>query len=263
MPSSPPDTASLPGMADPAIGTKPRRAMVLAAGLGKRMRPLTLTLPKPLVAVGGRTMLDHALDRLADAGVAEAVVNTHWLGDRIADHLAARPAPPRVTLSPEAELLETAGGIRNALPLLGDDPIFTVNADIVWLDGPQSALERLARFWDPDRMDTLLLLVPTVRAVGYEGRGDYHLDPLGLCRYRGADETAPFIAGGVAITKPSLYRDLPVAPLSNVTLWHAAEARGRLFGLRHDGAWFHVGTQDAIPEVDALIRAPKPNWVEP
>jgi N-acetyl-alpha-D-muramate 1-phosphate uridylyltransferase len=246
-------------MASPPPGL-PQRAMVLAAGLGQRMRPLTLTVPKPLIQVGGRTMLDHALDRLADAGVAEAVVNSHWLGQQIADHLAARPAPPQVRLSPEDTLLETAGGIRQALPLLGDDPFFTINADIVWLDGvwldgPESALHRLARFWDPARMDTLLLLVPTGDAVGYDGRGDYHLDPTGLCRHRGQDATAPFIAGGVSITKPELYRDLPVAPLSNAELWHQAEARGRLYGLIHDGAWFHVGTPEAIPQVDALIRA--------
>jgi MurNAc alpha-1-phosphate uridylyltransferase len=241
----------------------PKRAMVLAAGLGLRMRPVTLETPKPLIAVGGQSMLDHALDRLDDAGVEQAVVNTHWLGDKIAAHLAARRRGPKTIVSHETELLETAGGIVQALPHLGDAPFFVVNSDIVWLDGPTPALTRMARLWDPDRMDVLLLLMPTVWAVGYEGPGDYHLDPMGRCRLRKANELAPFIAAGVSIAKPELYRDLPPGKRGNLEIWKRAEAEGRLFGLRHDGAWYHVGTPDAIAEVDDQLQAPAVRWAEP
>lgn len=244
-------------------GDAPRRAMVLAAGLGLRMRPLTLTRPKPLVQVGGQTLLDHALDRLASAGVEDAVVNAHWLADQVEAHLAARTRAPRTHLSREETLLETAGGIRKALPLLGDAPFYVVNSDVLWLDGPVPALTRLARRWDPAEMDFLLLLMPTVWAVGYEGRGDYHMDPAGRLRYRGGDGIAPFVAAGVMIARPDAYRDLPEGRLGNAALWHAAEASGRLYGLRHDGPWFHVGTPDSLAEVDAQVRQPRVRWAEP
>lgn len=249
-------TATIPSRA-------PKRAMVLAAGLGLRMRPITLTTPKPLIPVGGQPMLDHALDRLADSGVDLAVVNTHWLGDAIATHLQGRRRGPRTLISHEPDLLETAGGIVQALPHLGDDPFYVVNSDIIWLDGPVPALTRMARLWDPDRMDVLLLLMPTVWAVGYDGTGDYHLDPLGRCRYRKPHELAPFIAAGVSIAKPELYQGLAPGKRGNLEIWKRAEADGRLFGVRHDGAWYHVGTPDAIPEVDAQLRAPAVRWVEP
>nr|WP_205028294.1 nucleotidyltransferase family protein [Oleisolibacter albus] len=241
----------------------PARAMVLAAGLGLRMRPLTLTTPKPLIAVGGRTMLDHALDRLAAAGVRQAVVNAHWLADRIETHLAARTAEPPTLLSREEAALETGGGVKKALPLLGDDPFFVVNADIVWLDGPVPALKRLAQAWDPARMDALLLMVPLARAIGYDGRGDYHMDPAGRLTFRSAQDLAPFVFGGVCIMSPALYRDTPDGPFSNLVLWHRAEAAGRLYGLRHDGPWYHVGTPEAVPLVDAAMRNPRGPDVEP
>ena len=244
----------------------PTHAMVLAAGLGLRMRPLTLTRPKPLIEVAGRTMLDRALDRLEEAGVGTAVVNSHHLGHMIGEHLAGRQRP-RIVLSPEAELLETAGGVVHALDKLGNEPFFTVNADIMWLDGPTPALTRMARCWDPERMDALLLLMPTVAAVGYEGRGDYHMEPDGAARFRQADEIAPFVYAGVQIIKPELYRGLTPGKRSNTELWHKAEADGRLHGIRHDGVWFHVGTPEALEEVEGLIgrRAPlsQPQTVEP
>ncbi|WP_119679794.1 nucleotidyltransferase family protein [Indioceanicola profundi] len=246
--------------------TKPTRAMVLAAGLGQRMRPITDRIPKPLVKVGGQSMLDHALDRLEAAGVEQAVVNTHWLADQILTHLDRRAQAGRgpVTLiSPEPELLETAGGIKRALPLLGDQPFFAVNSDILWLDGPTPALERLTRNWDPERMDVLLLLAATVWTVGYDGSGDFHMDPAGRLSWRTERQLAPFVYAGVQIAKPELFRDLPDGPLSNKAVWQKASEEGRLFGLRHDGPWYHVGTPEAIPQVDAQIRQPAVRWVEP
>lgn len=246
------------------MGEMPKRAMVLAAGLGTRMRPITLTVPKPLITVGGQPMLDHVLDRLAQAGVEEAVVNTHWLAGKIDAHLSARTAPaPRITRSHEEEVLETGGGIRHALPLLGDAPFFTINADIVWLDGPVPALKRLAQAWDPAKMDCLLLVTPTASAIGYDGRGDFHMDPDGLLSSRVEGEVSPFVMAGVAIMKPELFHDRPAGAFSQSLIWREAEAAGRLYGLRHDGNWYHVGTPDAVPLVDAHLRDPAGREVVP
>lgn len=250
--------------------TKPTRApthaMVLAAGLGLRMRPITDRIPKPLVQVGGRSLLDHALDRLQGAGVDRAVVNTHWLPDQITARLDARRAEgsgPATIVSHEPELLETGGGIRKALPLLGTDPIYTVNADILWLDGPVPALLRLARAWDAERMDALLLLAPTVWSIGYEGRGDFTMDPAGRLGWRDERQLAPFVFAGVQIVKPELFRDLPDGPVSTRIVWQRAEEQGRLYGLRHDGPWYHVGTPDAIAAAEADMLQPTARWVEP
>lgn len=241
----------------------PQRAMVLAAGLGLRMRPLTLERPKPLISVAGRPLLDHALDRLADAGVATAVVNTHYKGEMIAAHLAARTRP-RIVLSPEATLLETGGGVRRALPHLGEAPIVVVNADILWLDGPTSALRRLARHWDPERMDALLLLMATARSIGYDGRGDFHMDPIGRIFRRAEREIAPFVFAGVQIVKPGLFGDgMPDGPFSANLVWDRAMEGGRLFGIAHDGAWFHVGTPDGLREAEELLARGGIRWVEP
>lgn len=242
----------------------PKRAMVLAAGLGLRMRPLTLDLPKPLISVGGRTMLDHALDRLEAAGVEEAVVNAHWLADKIAAHLAARPRHRlRITLSREDTPLETGGGVKHALPLLGAEPFFVVNADIVWLDGPVPALKRLAAAWNPDRMDSLLLVAPTAGAVGYDGRGDYQMAPDGRLSTRPDLELAPFVMAGVSIMTPGQFADTPDGAFSNLLLWRRAEAAGRLYGVRHEGNWYHVGTPPAVPLVDAHLRRPATREVHP
>lgn len=242
----------------------PKRAMVLAAGLGLRMRPLTLDLPKPLIAVGGRTLLDHALDRLEAAGVEEAVVNAHWLADKIAAHLAANPrAKLKVTLSREDTQLETGGGVKNALPLLGEEPFFVVNADIVWLDGPSPTLQRLADAWNPAIMDSLLLVTPTPRAVGYDGRGDYQMDPDGRLSQRPDLEVSPFVMAGVSIMTAAQFTDTPDGAFSNLLLWQRAEALGRLYGVRHEGNWYHVGTPAAVPLVDAHLRAPATREVVP
>ena len=227
------------------------RAMVLAAGLGLRMRPITLTTPKPLVEVAGRSMLDRALDHLAGAGVAELVVNTHWLAERIRHHLAGRPG---VALSHEDVLLETGGGVAQALPLLGDEAFFVVNSDIIWTNGGTPALTRLAEAWDDGRMDALLLLQRTAGAVGYEGPGDFFLSSTGEPRRRKGREVAPYLFSGVQILHPRLFEGAPSGKFSLNVLYDRALEAGRLFAIVHDGRWFHVGTPEALPEVEALLR---------
>ncbi|MBI5165998.1 MAG: nucleotidyltransferase family protein [Magnetospirillum sp.] len=229
----------------------PTHAMVLAAGLGLRMRPITLTTPKPLVAVAGRTMLDRALDHLAEAGVARIVVNTHWLSERIHAHLGERPG---LSLVHEEVLLETGGGVAHALPLLGEQPFYVVNSDIVWTDGAQPALARLAEAWDSERMDAMLLLQPTATAVGYEGAGDFFLDPAGVPRRRHDREVAPLLFSGVQILSPRLFAAAPTGKFSLNVLYDRALEEGRLFGLVHDGCWYHVGTPEALPDVEAMLR---------
>lgn len=246
------------------MSSMPKRAMVLAAGLGLRMRPITLDLPKPLVRVGGRTLLDHALDRLEAAGVEEVVVNAHWLADKIASHLESNPrADLKITLSREDTQLETGGGVRHALPLLGDGPFFVVNADIVWLDGPVPALRRLADAWNPDVMDALLLVTPTATSIGYDGRGDYQMDPDGRLTQGGPADVSPFVMAGVSIMTAACYADAPDGAFSNLALWQRAEAAGRLYGVRHEGNWYHVGTPAAVPLVDSHLRDPASREVHP
>lgn len=229
----------------------PTRAMVLAAGLGLRMRPITNHTPKPLVSVGGRTMLDRALDHVAKAGVTEIVVNTHWLAERIRAHLAGRPG---ITLSHEDELLETGGGVAKALPHLGEQPFYVVNSDIIWSDGGVTpALTRLAEAWDESRMDALLLLQRTATATGYDGRGDFFLDSSGVPRRPKPFEVAPLLFSGVQILSPRLFRDAPSGKFSLNVLYNRALDDGRLFGIVHDGRWFHVGTPEALPEVERAL----------
>jgi len=223
----------------------PTHAMVLAAGLGVRMRPLTLTCPKPLLTVAGITLLDHALDRLAAAGVETAVVNYCYLGDMIAAHLGGRAAP-RIVLSPEPEPLETGGGIKRALHHLGEAPFVSVNADILWLDGAVPAVRRLAEAWDPERMDALLLLMPVERAHGYHGLGDFDIEIDGRLRRPPRGERAPYVFSGVQIISPRLFEGTPDGPFSTNLVWDRALPAGRLRGLVHDGEWFHVGTPEAL-----------------
>jgi len=233
--------------------TAPTRAMVLAAGLGLRMRPITAALPKPLVAVGGRTMLDRALDHLVRAGVGDAVVNVHYLPGMIVDHLQGRRAP-RIAVSREDALLETGGGVAKALPLLGDAPFYVVNADIVWLDGARPALLRLADSWDAGRMDALLLLHPREAAVGYDGAGDFSLAPGGGVRRRDG-AAAPYVFTGVQILHPRRLEGAPADAFSLNLLYDAAIARGRLFGLAHDGAWLHIGTPAGLARAEAALAS--------
>ncbi|MCW5744701.1 MAG: nucleotidyltransferase family protein [Alphaproteobacteria bacterium] len=231
-----------------------KRAMLLAAGRGERMRPITDTLPKVLVKVAGRALLDHALDALAGAGVELCVVNTHHLGEQVAAHLARR-VTPRIVLSPEAALLDTGGGVKQALAHFGDEPFYTVNGDALWLDGPSPMLTRLARCWEAARMDALLLLHPTVAAHGYDSdaMGDYHLAPDGRARWRGRSGVASFVFAGVTVCDRRLYEAAPAGAFSQLLLWNQAEMRERLYGLRHDGEFFHVGTPAALAEAEAYF----------
>jgi N-acetyl-alpha-D-muramate 1-phosphate uridylyltransferase len=232
--------------------TIPTHAMVLAAGLGLRMRPLTLTTPKPLLAVAGRTMLDRVLDHLDEVGVAHRVVNAHWLAASLHQHLAGRPG---VSLSDEPEVLETGGGVAKALPLLGDRPFYVCNADIVWEDGRCSALRRLAEAWDGERMDALLLMQPTATAFGYDGPGDFFLDDHGRARRRSGDEVSPLLFAGVQILHPRLFDGAPAGKFSLNVLFDKAAAAGRLYGLVHDGAWYHIGTPEALGDAEKLLAA--------
>ena len=231
----------------------PKVAMVLAAGFGKRLRPLTETLPKPLVQVNGEAMLDRILDRLSEAGVRKAVVNLHHLGEVIEDHLKDREAP-EIVLSPEAEILETGGGVKRALPQLGKEPFFVLNGDVLWLDGRRPALQRLAEVWDGRRMDCLLLLHQSVFAYGYDGRGDFMMDPNGLVRRRREREIAPFVFAGMQILHPKLLDATPEGPFSLNRLYDKAAERGRLYGISHDGEWFHVGTPQDLKTAEAAMH---------
>lgn len=225
--------------------TGPTRAMVLAAGFGRRMRPITEKMPKTLVAPGGRSLLDRALDRLEAAGVEQVVVNLHHLGERIEAHLEERASPP-VVFSPEAELLETGGGVKAALPLLGEEAFFVVNGDTLWLDGLVPALDRMAAAWDAAVMDALLLLHPTAYALTYQGAGDFFLSPEGRVRRRGEREVAPFVFAGVQILHPRLFAEAPEGAFSLNRLYDQAAEAERLWGVRHDGEWFEVGTPEAL-----------------
>jgi len=226
--------------------------MVLAAGLGLRMRPITETRPKPLVELAGRTLLDRALDALAAAGVEHAVVNTHYLGAMIEAHLARRTRP-RIALSPEDELLETGGGVARALDRLGDAPFYVVNADIAWTDGAVPALDRLAAAWRDAAMDALLLLHPTEAATGYDGSGDFFLAEDGTLTRRGAAARAPFVFTGVQILHPRLFAGAPAGRFSLTVLYDRARAAGRLAGIVHDGGWHHIGTPAGLAEAEARL----------
>lgn len=229
--------------------------MVLAAGLGLRMRPLTDHMPKPLVSVAGKPLLDHVLDRLADAGVAEAVVNVHYLPDQIIDHTAARKSP-RVIISDERDVvLGTGGAVVKALPLLGEAPFYHLNADTLWIDGVRPNLARLADAFDPARMDILLLMAPTAGSIGYAGKGDFAMAADGTLSKRKENEVTPFVYAGVAIMQPAIFQDAPQGEFSLTTLFDRAAAQQRLFGLRLDGVWMHVGTPDAVAAAERAYLA--------
>lgn len=228
--------------------------MVLAAGLGKRMRPLTDTRPKPLVEVAGATLLDHALARVRDAGVRRAVVNVHYMAERIETHLAARAHGLEIALSDErAALLETGGGVANALPLIVGEPFFVLNSDNLWVDGPRPALAELARAWDADTMDALLLVVPYAGATGYEGQGDFRMDVDGCLTRRAEGRLAPYVFTGVQLLSRRLFDGVTVEPFSLNRLYDRALADGRLFGLAYGGLWFHVGTPAAVAQAEAVL----------
>jgi len=234
----------------------PQTAMVLAAGLGTRLRPLTDRTPKPLIAVAGRTLLDRCLDRLAEAGVTRTVVNIHWLGGQIRDHLENR-RDLDIALSDESDLLlETGGGIARALPLLGGQPFIAANADLIWRDPPgeESAIQRLAAAFDPAAMDALLLLQPREQADGHGGPGDFFLEADGRLRRRGSATQAPYVYTGVQILQPALFRDAPTGAFSLNILYDRAIAAGRLYGLVHRGTWMDVGTHDGLKHAEMMLH---------
>lgn len=228
-------------------------AMVMSAGLGKRMRPLTATQPKPLVRVAGKALVDHALDRLAEAGVSRAVVNVHYLADALEAHVLERSAP-RVIISDEREeLLETGGGLIKAQSHL-PDPFFCLNADNIWLDGPRNAFADLSNRWDPEVMDALLLVVTHVRASNFAGQGDFYMDPVGKLSRRKPGRVAPFIYTGIQLVSQRLLRDAPEGKFSTNILWNRAIEEERLFGLSFTGQWFEVGTPQAIAPTERALE---------
>jgi N-acetyl-alpha-D-muramate 1-phosphate uridylyltransferase len=235
--------------------TEARTAMVLAAGFGERMRPLTLRMPKPLVPLAGRPLLDHVLDRLAAAGVTTAVVNVHYLPEQLEAHLASRNGKPPETLVSDERgvLLDTGGGAKKALPLLGRGPFFIHNADSVWSEGATPALTRMLRKWNPATMDCLLLLAPTATSIGYAAKGDFSMAPDGRLARRG-NEVVPFAFAGVSLCDERLFKDAPEGRFSLNLLWDRALAKGKLYGVRLDGRWMHVGTPDALAEAETLFE---------
>ena len=240
----------------PSRTAQPHAAMVFAAGLGTRMRPVTDAMPKPLVRVAGRTMLDHMLDRLDAAGVRRAVVNVHYRADQIEAHLRGRTAPEIAVSDERARLLDQAGGIRRALPHLGPGAFLICNTDAVWIEGAEPALPRLFADWDPERMDVLLLVAATAGSVGVDWPGDFHRDPEGRLVRRAEGEASPFVYAGVGIMKAEAFADLEDGvPVRLAPFFFDAAAKGRLFGTRLDGRWLHVGTPGAIAEADAAIAA--------
>jgi MurNAc alpha-1-phosphate uridylyltransferase len=239
-----------PNPTQPPIGT----AMVLAAGLGKRMRPLTATRPKPLVEVAGKPLLDHVLDRLRSAGIARVVVNVHYLADSLEAHLKRKAGDLDIQVSDERGLLlETGGGVAKALPLIADERFLIANSDNLWIDGPVDAIRLLADRWNDAEMDALLLLVPLARANCHSGLGDFHMDPAGHISRRRAAKVAPFVFTGVQLVSKRLFADLPEGPFSFNLLWDRAIAAGRAYGVSHQGLWFDVGTPPAIGKTEAML----------
>lgn len=232
----------------------PMKAMILAAGEGRRLRPITDTLPKPLVPICGRPLIDYALDRMEEAGIGTVVVNSWWKAEVLEAHLAQRNSPD-IKISREAELLETGGGVKNALPLLGDDAFIAVNGDSLWVNGLSPALVRLAAFWDDDRMDALLMLFPTYGAPGYRGPGDFFLHPDTSIRRRKEHEIVPFAYMGVQILHPRLFEGAPEGPFSLNILYDKAAEAGRLHGMVHDGMWYHVSIPEDVAETEAAFLA--------
>ncbi len=231
-------------------------AMIMAAGLGKRMRPLTATRPKPLIKVAGKAMIDHCLDKLWEAGITKVVVNAHYLPDALEAHLKSVNFPFDIRISDERDqLMETGGGLVQAEPLIEEDRFFCINSDNLWSDGPTNSLQRLAGRWNDDEMDALLLLVPQTSAHNYKGAGDFRLDEQGRVTRRLPNRQAPFIYTGIQLLSKRLLRDAPEGPFSTNILWSRAIEAGRLFGIVHEGDWFEVGTPEAIAPTEAALAS--------
>lgn len=233
----------------------PQTAMIMAAGLGKRMRPLTATKPKPLIEVAGQSLLDHVLERLKAAGVRKVIVNVHYLADAVEAHLATRSHGLEIVISDERKLLmETGGGLVQAEPLIDSDPFLAINSDNLWIDGPADTLKLLASQWDEQRMNALLLLVPLARAENHKGMGDFHMGRDGRLRRRDKSRVAPFVFTGIQMISKRLLRDAPEGPFSTNILWTRAIEEGRCFGAVHQGLWFDVGTPKSISMTEATLE---------
>jgi len=238
-----------------APNTAPKTAMIMAAGLGTRMRPLTDDRPKALVKVAGRALIDHMLDRLADAGVETAVVNVHYFAGMVEAHLARR-THPRIVISDERDaLLETGGGLRKARPLLGDEPIWVANIDAIWTETAGSVLDHMARLWDPETMDACLLVAPIAKTLGFDGPGDFFLNEAARIAFRDGAPSAPYAFAGVQITKPQIVDAQPIESFSLRRVWRPLAASGRMTGAVLDGLWMHVGDPQALIEAEETLAA--------
>ncbi len=235
----------------------PDKTMVFAAGLGTRMRPLTDAVPKPLITVAGKALIDHALDRFAAIGVKTAIVNVHHLASQIEAHLAPRRSPRIIISDERKKLLGQGGGIAKALPFLGQNPFFIANTDAFWIDGPADNLRRLASAWNPAQMDILLLVAAVATSIGVDSSGDFHLTPDGRLIKRAEREIASFVYTGVGIIKPELFAGRPIEVFPLTPFFFAAADRGRLYGQRLDGLWLHVGTPEAIAEAEQALARTK------
>jgi N-acetyl-alpha-D-muramate 1-phosphate uridylyltransferase len=240
-----------PAEIDTSVGSS---AMVLAAGLGKRMHPITLAVPKPLIEVAGKRLIDYAFDHLRAAGVKRAVINVHYHANQLENWAHAREFPEIVVSDERDGLLDTGGGIVKALHHLGPNPFLVLNSDSFWLDGTTSAIERLRRMWDGRKMDSLLLLSPVASSIGYDGTGDFHMDAEGRLTRKDETGPAPFIYAGCFIVSPTLFAGAPNEPFSMNLLWDKVQARGRLFGIRHDGLWIHVGRPESIAYAEEAMK---------
>ena len=239
----------------PAIPAEvPATAMVMAAGLGKRMRPLTATRPKPLVELAGKPMIDHVFDRLRAAGVKKAVVNVHYLADAMEGHLQKVEGLDIVVSDERDRLMETGGGLVKALPMIDADPFLSLNSDNFWIDGPSDTLKLLARHWDAKKMDALLLLVPHARAFNHSGKGDFHMDRQGRLKRRGRSKIAPYVFTGIQMLSKKLISDTPEGPFSTNILWDRAIEAGRCYGVVHQGLWFDVGKPQSIRQTEAMLQ---------
>lgn len=229
-------------------------AMILGAGLGTRMRPLTDLVPKPLVRFNGKALIDHALDRLEAAGIARVIVNVHYLADKLEVHLKARRSPQIIISNERRKLLDTGGGVAHALPLIGDKPFLIHNSDTAWIEGIGGSLSRMIAAWDEERMDSLMLLALSATSVGYEGHGDFNMEPSGLLTRRTERREAPFVFAGVSIAHPRMFKAAPKGAFSLNMLWDRAIADKRLYGTRLDGIWMHVGTPEALAEAEERLK---------
>ncbi len=235
------------------LRTQPDTAMILAAGLGTRMRPLTESIPKPLVPLNGRALIDHVLDRLAAAGIKRAIVNVHHHADKLEAHLRSRKTPDIIISDERGVLLDTGGGIVRALPLIGDRPFLIHNSDSVWIEGLGQNLARLISAWDEAKMDSLMLLAPTTGSLGYDGLGDFQMDANGRLARQSGPRLAPFVFAGVSIIHPYVFKGEAERRFSLNHVWDRAIAAGRLYGIRLDGLWMHVGTPEALAEAEQKI----------